>query len=972
MTPDDPTVIGPTPDDPAGWPKPEPDADGPLERVGDQIGPYRLLELIGEGGFGSVWLAERREPFVQRVALKLIKAGQDTKQVLARFEQERQALAVMDHPGIAKVLDGGATPAGRPYFAMEFVKGRPITEFCDRQKLGIEDRLKLFEQACEAIQHAHLKGIVHRDITPRNILAFQLEGEEPKLKVIDFGLAKVMGPRQGDPPLHTGLNRAVGTPAYMSPEQANPGSSDIDTRSDIYSLGVLLYELLAGVTPVDVREVNLEVLRELAERDPPAPSVRLSGIMSSDRVLASRIEASRGVKSQDLVRRLRGELEWIPLKAMRKERQHRYQTALEFANDVRAYLDGRPLLAGPESTAYRLRKYVRRNRALVAGAGAVLMALVVGLGLATWQWQAANRARDEAIAAKDAEKERADQLKKVSDFQSQMLSQIDTTQAGIDLMADVRQRFEAALEKAGVAEADRTTRLDALRQELVRVNATDAAAAMIDRTILKPAIKTIDTQFKDDPATDASLRQALADQYHSIGIYDAAYPLQESALASRRRILGEEHPDTITSISNMGVLLDRQGKLAEAEPYLSEALEKRRRVLGEEHPDTLISIINMGLLLQAQGKLAEAEPICRDALEKRRRVLGEEHPDTLISINNMGLLLHAQGKFAEAEPYYRDALEKSRRVLGEEHPDTLISINNMGGLLDSQGKLAEAEPYLRDALEKSRRVLGEEHPDTITSIISMGFLLDSQGKFAEAEPYYRDALEKSRRVLGEEHPDTLISIINMGGLLWDQGKFAEAEPYYRDALEKSRRVLGEEHPYTLTSINNMGQLLKDQGKFAEAEPYLRDALEKRRRVLGEEHPDTITSIINMGGLLDSQGKFAEAEPYYRDALEKSRRVLGEEHPDTLISIINMGGLLWDQGKFAEAEPYYRDALEKSRRVLGEEHADTLKSLQSLIDLYTAWDKAEPGKDYAAKAAEWKAALDAVKPPEATTPATGQK
>jgi serine/threonine protein kinase len=320
MTPEDPTVIGPTPDDPAGWPKPEPDADGPLERVGDQIGPYRLLELIGVGGQGSVWLAERREPFVQRVALKLIKAGQDTKEVLARFERERQALAVMNHPGIAKVLDGGVTPAGRPYFAMEFVKGRPITEFCDRQKLGIEDRLKLFEQACEAIQHAHLKGIVHRDITPRNILAFQLEGEEPKLKVIDFGLAKAMGPRLGDRSLHTQSTWAVGTPAYMSPEQANPGSSDIDTRSDIYSLGVLLYELLAGVTPVDVREVNLEVLRELAERDPPTPSVRLSGIMSSDRVLASRIEASRGVKSQELVRRLRGELEWIPLKAMRKDR----------------------------------------------------------------------------------------------------------------------------------------------------------------------------------------------------------------------------------------------------------------------------------------------------------------------------------------------------------------------------------------------------------------------------------------------------------------------------------------------------------------------------------------------------------------------------------------------------------------------------------------------------------------------------
>ncbi|MBM4051615.1 MAG: serine/threonine protein kinase [Planctomycetes bacterium] len=968
MSTDDPTYVGDLPgdDDSFGAKAFEPVA---TERAGDQIGPYKLLELLGEGGFGTVWLAERREPFVQRVALKLIKAGMDSKAVIARFRQERQAMAAMSHPNIAKVYDGGLTPAGRPYFAMEYVKGEPITTFCDRAKLGIEDRLRLFEQACEAILHAHLKSIVHRDITPRNILAYQVEGEGPKLKVIDFGLAKAMGAGIGEQSVHTGTNRIVGTPAYMSPEQADPSSSDIDSRTDVYSLGVLLYELLAGAPPFDPDEIKRDTIRLLAEKDPPSPSDRLSGIASKDQESTSRIERSRGVRTAELVRRLRGELEWIPLKAMRKERQHRYQTALELVNDVRAYLDGRPLQAGPESASYRVRKYVRRNRALVAGVGAVAAALVVGVGLATWQWREAVAAKDAALAseakARESEAtatERAEQLKKVSDFQAGMLGSIDTKAAGEGLMTDVRERFAAALEKAGVPEVDREAQTATLGDLLTRVNATDTAAAMIDRTILKPAIKTIDDSFKDDPATDASLRQALADLYRTVGLYDAAFPLQESALATRRRRLGEEHPNTLSSINNMGRLLQAQGKLAEAEPYYREALEKRRRTLGEEHPSTLTSIGNMGFLLQAQGKLAEAEPYCREALEKRRRTLGEEHPDTLTSISSMGFLLQAQGKLAEAEPYCREALEKYRRTRGEEHPNTLNSITNMGGLLQARGKLAEAEPYLREALEKSRRTLGEEHPSTLNSIGNMGFLLKAQGKLAEAEPYYREALEKRRRTLGEEHPNTLNSTNNMGSLLRAQGKLAEAEPYWREALEKRRRTLGEEHPDTLRSVNNMGFLLQAQGKLAEAEPYCREALEKRRRTLGEEHPDTLQSINNMGYLLQAQGKLAEAEPYLREALEKSRRTLGEEHPDTLISINNMGGLLDSQGKLAEAEPYFREALEKSRRTLGEEHPGTLACAQALVDLYTAWDKSEPGKGYDQKAAEWRAKLPATATP----------
>jgi len=598
---------------------------------------------------------------VQRVAIKIIKPGMDSASVVARFEQERQALAVMDHPNVAKVFDGGITERGLPYFVMEYVQGEPITAYCDKKKLTLRQRLELFIPVCEAVQHAHHKGLIHRDLKPSNVLVGDIEGK-PVPKVIDFGVAKAIAGAGWADTAHTQLGAVIGTPEYMSPEQVS-GAIDVDTRADVYSLGVMLYELLTGELPFDSRELRKAALAEIAriirEVTPPKPSTRLIQLAGER---STTIAGARSTSSDRLSGELRRELDWIPLMAIRKERERRYASPQDLADDVQRYLVGQALRAAPDSRMYLARKFVRRNRLQVVASGVVFVALSAGLAISLWQRSeaiqaqqresqqrveaeqqrtraderadAAETAETAATAARDAEKTRADELKQVSAFQEKMLAQIDTTSAGVALMADVRERFTAALEKAGVPESERTTRADALRAELVRVNATDTAAAMIDRTIVKPAIKAIDEQFKDQPIVDAQLRQALADLYESIGLYDAAFPLQESALATRRRVLGEEHPNTLGSTGNMGGLLRDQGTQQEAIDLLSPAEPAARKAFTGDNAWRLAAFLTtLGRARVALGYDAERFKLAESNLLEAHPIFvqtrGETHKDTL-------------------------------------------------------------------------------------------------------------------------------------------------------------------------------------------------------------------------------------------------------------------------------------------------------------------------------------------------------
>jgi tetratricopeptide (TPR) repeat protein/tRNA A-37 threonylcarbamoyl transferase component Bud32 len=946
--------------------------DLPGEKAGDVIGRYTLVEELGHGGFGTVWMADQQEPVKRRVALKILNLGVDTRQVVARFEQERQALALMDHKNVARVLDAGATATGRPYFVMDLVEGEPIGAYCDKRLLTIDARLELFMQVCNAVQHAHGRGIIHRDLKPSNILVSTQDGV-PHATVIDFGIAKATSQKLTDKSLLTAQHQVVGTVLYMSPEQAE-GSLDIDTRTDVYSLGAVLYELLTGATPFNkdtVEHAMFHVVQRLiCEVEPPKPSSRIT---QSEDTLAS-VAATRRVSPARLGALVRGELDWIVMKALEKERSRRYESASGLARDIAAYLRNEAVVAAPPSAFYRLRKFVRRNRVTVASVIAVTVALVIGVIGFAWQANVARGQRDRAMFAEGETARRAGELKKVADYQARMLQEIDVAKAGFDLMADLRARHGAALEKGRLPEAETSARKAAFQRELHAVNGTDVAVALLVRTVIAPAVRTIETQFADQPLVDAALRTTLGVVYQRLGRNEEALALHERAFALRANSLGEENPDTLASRYGIGKSLGEMQKLVEAEVAVRATLKGYERALGEDHESTLATRSLLATQLHFQGRYEESEALIRDVLERRRRLLGPEDPRTLdtmselgmflrnrgkwadaetvlraavesqrrvapasviASLSSLGVVLQSQHQYAAAEPYLQEALERSRRDRGEDHPSTVIHLHNLATLLMDAGKLAEAEAAASEALQKSRELRGDEHSETLKALSVMGIVSSRRGRAAEAERYYRESIETGRRVLGEEHPDTIVWTANLGFLLKDLGRLDEAEESLRDALDKNSRKMGEAHPHTLTLVSNLADLLLKQRKVDEAEPHLRRAVEAIRRDGAWNDPQTATLIRHLTDLLRWRGKVTEAEAYLREGLERVGRPGREDAAGTLVLMGSLGACLRDQGRLGDAEPYFQKIMETTRRLKGDEHADTLVAVLRMASLRVA-------------------------------------
>jgi tetratricopeptide (TPR) repeat protein len=809
-------------------------------------------------------MAEQEHPVRRRVALKVIKVGMDTRSVIARFEVERQALAMMDHPNIAKVFDAGQTSDGRPYFVMELVKGVPVTDYCDTAKLGICARLELFAQICHAVQHAHQKGLIHRDIKPSNILV-STQDERPLAKVIDFGIAKATQARLTEKTLFTEFRQLIGTPEYMSPEQAE-GGLDIDTRTDVYSLGVLMYELVTGTTPFDGRELRSkaygEMQRLIREVDPPKPSTRIAHMRGT---IAS-VAAHRGVEPRRLNTIVRGELDWIVMRAMEKDRARRYETANGLAADVLRYLADEPVSAGPPSQLYRMRKFVRRHKGPMIASAVVLAVLIAGvvgttIGLIGQARQRAIAERERGIAQDQAAqaKRNAAMAEAVSEFQADMLRSADP----------------------GRMMGDKVTVLQAVTA----------------------AVRELDNgKLKDQPVVESSVRGTIGQTLRGLGRYDDAERELRKALALRRAAVPPGDVRLVDSLSCLASALGDQGRHDEAEGLMREALA-----------------------------------ICRAALPP-----GD--PITVDTLNNVGHLRQAQGRFAEAEAMFREALDVARRATPRDDFDVATAMNNLGHVYQMQGRFAEAEPLYGEALHLLRTVLPPGHPIIGTSVNNVALLLLARGRFDEAEPLLREALDIRRKVLPAAHPEVAAGLNNLGGCLKNLGRLDEAERLYREALDVNRAALPAGHPHTAATVNNLARLLQVAGKLDGAETLMRESLAMRRAALPAGHPDIAQSLGNLAELLAERKHFDEAEPLLRESLDSYLAKFGNGHAQVGMARLRLGRVRTKLKRFAEAEA----ELVEARRVLATPPASD-RAARSLAELYTAWDRAEPGKGYDDKA-----------------------
>lgn len=772
---------------------------GTEQALPEAIGRYRIVRLLGAGGMGSVYEAEQDFPH-RTVALKVIRAGYADPAMLRRFENETQALGRLQHPGIAQIYEAGTAETAfgkQPYIAMEMVPGRTLLEYGEQRHLTVAQRLQLMAKVCDAVQHAHQRGLIHRDLKPANIVV----GEDGQPKILDFGIARLTD-ADAQATRQTSMGELIGTLAYMSPEQVSGDPDEVDTRSDVYALGVILYELLAGKAPYETGRQIHETMRAIREEE-PAP---LSAVN----------------------RTFRGDIETIAGKALEKDKSRRYGSAAEMGADLRRYLHDEPIVARPPSTTYQIRKFARRNRALVTGVAAVFVVLVAGVVAST----------REAILARRAQRN--------------------------------------AEQQTAIAQAVNDFLQNDLLGQASAYNQAKPDPNITVRTVLDRAAQNVAGNFQAQPAVEGAIRNTIGRTYMDLGLYPEARRQLEDALRLTRTADGARSPSAIQTLLNLEEDEEVGGHYAQAESYARQAMETSRQALGADNPRTIQAMDRLTSVLDYEGKYAEAEPLAREALEKSRRVLGEDSRGTLNAMYYLGLVVFEEGKYQEAEALDTRALAGRQKLLGPDHPDTLSVMNNLGAVYGAERKYAKAAALDQQLVEIRSKVLGPEHPDTLDAMVNYGYDLRGQKKWPEARALDEQVLAIQKRVLGAEHPLTLRSMHNVAADTLMLGNAAEAEALDRQTLAIRQRVLGPANPDTLWSMNNLAFDLRAEKRYDQAAALDRQTLAARERLLGTDNPETLDSMTSLVEDDMALKNYAEVNAVYHRAVAshpKSAQIL---------------------------------------------------------------------------------------------------
>ncbi len=752
--------------------------DRPPDRAGKTsaqrpsvIGPYHVVEKIGEGGMGVVYSAEQLHPVRRSVAIKMLRPGHDSKEIVARFEAERHALAVMDHPGIARVIDAGVTAEDRPYFVMELVKGVRIDHYCDRFRLTGKERIALFISLCDAVQHAHQKGVIHRDLKPANVLVTERDGK-PIPKVIDFGIAKVSALSLTADPAMTALGQAVGTLAYMSPEQAEGSELDVDTRTDVYSLGIILYELLSGSVPINPYESGVpQFLAQLVTRDTSVPLPHEQ--LARDEQTAARVARARGTDPTHLRRALASDIQWIVMRAIEKDRNRRYETVTELRLDLTRYLNDEPVLARPPSATYRLTKFARRNRGAVAAGVTAVIVLVAGSGATAVGLLRARAAEASALDARTAAELEAESAQQVVDF---LVNIFEVSEPG---------------EARG--------------------------SSVTAREILDRGARRVEDELAGQPVVQARMLATIGAVHRKLGLLDDATILLSRSLALLEAGLGEDHQDVAEALYELGVTQRQRGDLEQAEANLSRAVAIREANAGPDSDEVGHALAALGGLQLVRGRLDEAEALLQRALEIEGDNAGSDHREMATIVSDLGALSLYRQEFLAAEQYFSRATQIRERQLGRRHPDVASALNNLGAAYWYQDRLEEALDAYRRAQAIWEATLDAQHPRIATIRNNVAEVYWKLGRYAEAEELFAEALLLKERTLTPNSPEIVTTLVGLANVYRDQGRYAEAELRYLRAVQIYEEALGPEHARLREPLEAYELMLRAAGRGAEAD-----------------------------------------------------------------------------------------------------------------------------------------------------------